>query len=459
MTVTRWNLARLIEALSDPSAYPQPVDGGRGAPDAHLGRLPGGPVRLQDQEAGRPGLRRLQHPRAASALLRGGSPLEPPPGAGGLPRGRPRDPGRRVRSGWRAPARSIEWAVKMRRLPEPATLRARLSSGEVTRRALEELARRLARFHVAAESGPEVAAGVPLRGDRPQRPREPRAVGAPGGRDAQPIDPRSVARPDRAALARLRDIIEIGPRARHPPRHPRRPPPRSRLLVPRPTSARRLDHRRLHRVRRAVPPRRPDRRHRLPRHGAGARGPRRPRRRLRRGVSRRRGRRGGSRAAAVLPGLPRRGARQGRGHEAVASPRSPRPSGRRRDPARALWLLALSELEDPGRRPCLVLLAGLPGTGSPPWPATWPSGPDSPSSARTWSARSWPAATVGPAPAAFGEDLYTPGVERADLRRVPAPGRGDPLRGETRAASTRASATSRGAGSSSTPPADGASPA
>ena len=31
--------------------------------------------------------------------------------------------------------------------------------------------------------------------------------------------------------------------------------------------------------------------------------------------------------------------------------------------ARAHWLLALGELETPGRRPCLVLVAGLPGTG------------------------------------------------------------------------------------------------
>ena len=31
--------------------------------------------------------------------------------------------------------------------------------------------------------------------------------------------------------------------------------------------------------------------------------------------------------------------------------------------ARAHWLLALTELEDPGRKPCLVLVAGLPGTG------------------------------------------------------------------------------------------------
>ncbi len=31
--------------------------------------------------------------------------------------------------------------------------------------------------------------------------------------------------------------------------------------------------------------------------------------------------------------------------------------------ARAYWLVALSELEEPGRKPCVVLVAGLPGTG------------------------------------------------------------------------------------------------
>src|SRR5207302_665940 len=31
--------------------------------------------------------------------------------------------------------------------------------------------------------------------------------------------------------------------------------------------------------------------------------------------------------------------------------------------ARAHWLLALGELEEPKRRPCLLLLGGLPGTG------------------------------------------------------------------------------------------------
>src|SRR5439155_27021114 len=31
--------------------------------------------------------------------------------------------------------------------------------------------------------------------------------------------------------------------------------------------------------------------------------------------------------------------------------------------ARAHWLLALAELEGPGRKPCLLLVMGLPGTG------------------------------------------------------------------------------------------------
>src|SRR5208282_894481 len=31
--------------------------------------------------------------------------------------------------------------------------------------------------------------------------------------------------------------------------------------------------------------------------------------------------------------------------------------------ARAHWLLALAELEEPGRKPCLLLVTGLPGTG------------------------------------------------------------------------------------------------
>src|SRR5579885_1257388 len=57
-----------------------------------------------------------------------------------------------------APGEVIEWAVKMRRLPESATLRARLSGDGITADAVAGLARRLARFHAMADSSPDVAA-------------------------------------------------------------------------------------------------------------------------------------------------------------------------------------------------------------------------------------------------------------------------------------------------------------
>src|SRR5205823_2520692 len=56
----------------------------------------------------------------------------------------------------------VEWAVKMQRLPERATLRARLAAGELGVEAVEEWARRLALFHAAAEGGARVAAGGSL---------------------------------------------------------------------------------------------------------------------------------------------------------------------------------------------------------------------------------------------------------------------------------------------------------
>ncbi|HKI19084.1 MAG TPA: hypothetical protein VKA15_14445 [Isosphaeraceae bacterium] len=56
----------------------------------------------------------------------------------------------------------VEWAVKMKRLPDAATLRAHLARGDVGVEAFEELACRLARFHAAADSGDKVAAGGSL---------------------------------------------------------------------------------------------------------------------------------------------------------------------------------------------------------------------------------------------------------------------------------------------------------
>jgi aminoglycoside phosphotransferase family enzyme/predicted kinase len=52
----------------------------------------------------------------------------------------------------------IEWAVKMKRLPDAATLRAHLARGDVGLGALEELAGRLAQFHAGADSGSHVSA-------------------------------------------------------------------------------------------------------------------------------------------------------------------------------------------------------------------------------------------------------------------------------------------------------------
>ena len=51
----------------------------------------------------------------------------------------------------------IDWAVKMKRLPESATLRARLGE-RVGADPMRELARRLVQFHASAESGPAVSA-------------------------------------------------------------------------------------------------------------------------------------------------------------------------------------------------------------------------------------------------------------------------------------------------------------
>jgi aminoglycoside phosphotransferase family enzyme/predicted kinase len=53
--------------------------------------------------------------------------------------------------------RPFEYAVKMRRLPEDATLRARLEKDEVERETLGALGRRIASFHQTAEAGPRIA--------------------------------------------------------------------------------------------------------------------------------------------------------------------------------------------------------------------------------------------------------------------------------------------------------------
>lgn len=51
----------------------------------------------------------------------------------------------------------VEWAVEMVRLPEEATLKSRLEGGDVSVEQIREVARRIAQFHDAAASGPEIS--------------------------------------------------------------------------------------------------------------------------------------------------------------------------------------------------------------------------------------------------------------------------------------------------------------
>jgi aminoglycoside phosphotransferase family enzyme/predicted kinase len=66
----------------------------------------------------------------------------------------------RTRTGLRVggDGEAVEWAVKMRRLPDEATLQSRLRREEVGVGVVEALARKIAAFHAGAGSGPRVAA-------------------------------------------------------------------------------------------------------------------------------------------------------------------------------------------------------------------------------------------------------------------------------------------------------------
>lgn len=59
---------------------------------------------------------------------------------------------------WEADSEPIEWAVKMRRLPDEATMQSRLLRGQVGAAEIEHLARRIAQFHAQADAGAEIAA-------------------------------------------------------------------------------------------------------------------------------------------------------------------------------------------------------------------------------------------------------------------------------------------------------------
>ena len=304
----------------------------------------------------------------------------------------------------------VEWAVKMRRLPESATLRARIAGGGVDAAAMAELARRLARFHASAESGPEVAASCTFEAIAANA-RENLDQSAPQvGRDAQPRDLRSVARPDRS-----RPGAPPGPRSRRAPAaaSPATPTATSGSTTStgsrsgsRPTigswSTASSSTRGI-----AMPTPSPT----SPsspwswRSRAGRTSPMHSSRTTSTPLATRRDGRLLPFYRAYRAAV--RGKVEGMKLAEPEIPEADRAAARVR--ARALWLSALSELEEPGRRPCLVLLAGLPGSGKS-------------TLARSLAERA--GFTVirsdavrkelagrpaeAPAPAAFGEDIYTP---------------------------------------------------
>lgn len=258
---------------------------------------------------------------------------------------------------------AIEWAVKMRRLPDSATLRARLSRGEVTAEALAVLAGRLARFHDAADSGPEVAACCRFEAIASNA-RENFEQSAPqvGETLSRSTFDRLRSRTDEA-LIRLRATMESRAsrgiarethgdlRLEHVYSFPDRPPPGDWVVI----DSIDFDARYRHadpiadiaflamelemedRVDLAgafvraylLAATDPDGEEVLPFYRAYR--------------------------AAV------RGKVEGMKLAEPEIPEADRRAARGR--ARGLWLHALSILEEPGRRPCLVLVAGLPGTG------------------------------------------------------------------------------------------------
>jgi aminoglycoside phosphotransferase family enzyme/predicted kinase len=150
-------LTRLIEALSDPAAYPSPVEAVE-VRHTHISAvfLAGRyvykikkPVEFGFLDFGTLAKRR----HYCQEEVRLNRRLAPEVYVGVVPITRS-DRGVRVEGDGEV----VEWAVKMRRLPDDATLQDRLQQGQVGVEVVEALARKIASFHAHSESGPRVAA-------------------------------------------------------------------------------------------------------------------------------------------------------------------------------------------------------------------------------------------------------------------------------------------------------------
>jgi aminoglycoside phosphotransferase family enzyme/predicted kinase len=150
------DLPQIIEALSDPYAYPDPV-GQVEVRHTHISAVfLAGPYVYKVKKPVELGfldfstLAKRRHYCVEEVRLN--RRLAPEVYLGVVPVTRD-DKGVRVEGGGAV----VEWAVKMRRLPDEATLQSRLPRGEVGVQMVEALARKIASFHAQAESGPRVA--------------------------------------------------------------------------------------------------------------------------------------------------------------------------------------------------------------------------------------------------------------------------------------------------------------
>jgi aminoglycoside phosphotransferase family enzyme/predicted kinase len=149
-------LARLIDCLSDPAAYPDPV-GTVEVRQTHISAvfLAGHyvykikkPVNYGFVDFGT--LTKRRH--YCDEEVRLNRRLAPDVYIGVVPVTR-----REAQVELEGKGEVVEWAVKMRRLPDEATLQTLLHKGEIHAEVVKRLARRIATFHAQAESGPHIA--------------------------------------------------------------------------------------------------------------------------------------------------------------------------------------------------------------------------------------------------------------------------------------------------------------
>jgi hypothetical protein len=355
-------LARLIEALSDPAAYPDPVAGvdvrqthisvvflaGRHAykikKPVDLGFLD---FRTLEQRRHFCEEEVRLNRRLAAEVYRGVVPVVRTP------------EGIRIEG----LGEVIEWAVKMVRLPEEATLQKRLQREEIGPGLVETLARKIASFHAHAAAGEAVSAfghfAVVARNARENFEQSVPQVGLTVSRS---VFERLRALTEQA-LARLRPLIESRaergvPRDTHGDLHldhvylfPDRPPPADLVII----DCIEFNER----FRYADPV--ADMAFLVMDfafHG---------RRDLARAFADAYFRASGDEEGrALLPFYTAyRAAVRGKVDGIKLAEREVPEAERARAlaKARAHWLLALGELDEPGRRPCLVLVGGLPGAG------------------------------------------------------------------------------------------------